>query len=68
MDAFAFDDETILNQELHVVVADIPCDMPEVAISGEQTNVHKALEFIRSFKITFEAYTELKCNKSVKVS
>ena len=67
VDAFAFDDSTTLNEELNVVVADIPCDMPSVVISGAQTNVKKALEFIRSIRITFEAYTVVKCNISVSV-
>ena len=67
VNAFAFDSSVTLEAKLPVVIADIPCDMPEVSIIDARTAMPMASVFIRSVSISHEARTEVKCNKTVTV-
>ena len=64
---FAYDGLESLYANLQVVIADVPCTMPVVTITGAATIIGIQPTNFRSFVTKLDATTQLECNKTVSV-
>ena len=67
MNALAIDKENSFAKHLEILIADIPCDYPDVNILNSVLNLDLGKKFRKSKSFQIESKSELNCNGTFPV-